>query len=185
MKSIKGTLLILVLSTLFTAVSSFAAVMPGATYYTKANIWYARPTKIPSTNYHVGTILPVGTKVDMISMSDDLIVFKDQKGIIYNIQFIPKFSGPSLMTYLNAYFSEDNILKSRTYKKMSKEEKANISMGAIAEGMSKEAVLMSYGVPPTHKTPSLESTPWTYWVNRFRTMVITFGTEDTVTVITR
>lgn len=184
MKSVKRTLLILGITTLFSAVS-FAAVMPGASYYTKANIWYASPLKIPSTNYHVGSILPVGTKVDMISISDALIVFKDQKGIIYNIQYISKFSGTSMMTYLNEYFSEKNILKSWGYKMMSKEDKANISMGSIAEGMSKKAVLMSYGVPPKHKTPSTDSSPWTYWTNRFRTKVITFGAKDTVTVISR
>lgn len=184
MRTIKATLLTLTLAALFTAVS-FAAVMPGASYYTKANIWYASPLKIPSTNYHVGSILPIGTKVDIREIKDDVIVFTDQNGIVYNIQFLPKFSGPSMMGYLNAYFSEDNILERKTYKKLSKEEKANIAMGTIAEGMSKEAVLMAYGVPPTHKTPSTDSSPWTYWQNRFRTLVITFGVEDTVTVITR
>ena len=184
MRTRRITAFIIVLTTLF-SVASWGAVEAGSSYFTKVNFWYENPLKMPSTNYHVGSILPIGTKVDVLKITDKLIVFRDQKGIVYNIQYIAKYSGPSQKDYLDACFSKEDVLKSKIYKNLSKEEKANITAGTIAEGMSKTAVLMAYGNPPTHKTPSTEKSPWTYWQNRFRTMVVTFGAEDTVTLIKR
>ena len=34
----------------------------GRDYYLKVNIWYERPNKIESTNYHKGAMLKVGKK---------------------------------------------------------------------------------------------------------------------------
>ena len=33
--------------------------------------------------------------------------------------------------------------------------------------MSDEIILMAYGYPPAHRTPSLEADEWVYWLNRF------------------
>ena len=38
-------------------------------YYTKCNIWFDKKDRIPSTNYHTGLILPVGTKVKITACS--------------------------------------------------------------------------------------------------------------------
>ncbi len=183
MKMIKATILILALAALFTTVAS-AVVVSGASYYTKVNMWFENPERIPSTNYHVGSMIPVGTKVDILKITKQEVMFRDQKGINYTIQHIAKFSGP-LPDYLDACFSAENILESEIYKKLSVTDKASVAAGTITEGMSKEAVLMAYGNPPTHRTPSITGNRWTYWENRFKTMVVTFGPEDTVTVIVR
>jgi len=50
------------------------------------------------------------------------------------------------------------------YSKFNGEEKENIKKGTIAEGMSKEAVLMAYGYPPSHRTAALASDEWAYWI---------------------
>ncbi len=181
MKMVKSMVLILMLATLFTTVSS-AAVMAGSSYYTKVNIWYETPERIPSTNYHVGSILPVGTKVDLLKVSDGKVVFRDSNGTTYTIEYLAKFTGP-VAGYLDKFFSAENVLKSEAYKKMSDKDKENIAAGNIIEGMSKEAVLMAYGNPPTHRTPSTSNNRWTYWVNRFKTMVVVFGADDMVSMI--
>ena len=50
--------------------------------------------------------------------------------------------------------------------------------GVVVEGMSKRAVLISVGIPPQHKTPTLDGKRWMYWVNRFRDKTICFGDND-------
>lgn len=68
-----------------------ASAQEGAnTLYTQANIWYEKPMKIPSTNYHVGGILPVGTKVTIDNLEDDEIKFTDANNITYRIQVVIK-----------------------------------------------------------------------------------------------
>jgi hypothetical protein len=40
--------------------------------------------------------------------------------------------------------------------------------------MTRDQVLMSLGYPPAHRTPSLSASTWTYWQNRWVTMVVAF-----------
>ena len=58
-------------SALFFAFPAMAAEeVSGKTFYTTANIWYERPVLIESTNYHKGTVLPIGTKVKIKEVFD-------------------------------------------------------------------------------------------------------------------
>lgn len=50
-----------------------------------------------------------------------------------------------------------------------------IRQGDLKNGMSKRAVLAAYGYPPAHATRSIEEDDWKYWVNRFKTQIISFG----------
>ena len=45
-------------------------------------------------------------------------------------------------------------------------------------GMPKNAVLISYGYPPEHATPSLDTNVWRYWVNKMKSKNICFDSED-------
>jgi hypothetical protein len=44
-------------------------------------------------------------------------------------------------------------------------------------------VVVSLGAPPTHRTPTLESNQWIYWLDRFRSRVLTFGVDGRLTDI--
>ena len=46
-------------------------------------------------------------------------------------------------------------------------ERELIHEGKVELGMSKEAVILSRGYPPKHRTMSLNSDTWRYWKNRF------------------
>ena len=149
----------------------------GKTFYTTANIWYENPAKIYSTNYHRGAIIPVGTKVTIKKVASDEIKFVDERGIGFTVIYLQKHSAPNttIWNYFDQYFSEENPMrKSGPFEKFSKNEKNNIKIGQIKEGMSKSAVLMSYGYPPTHRTPSLESDVWIYWSSRFMKITVYF-----------
>ena len=160
--------LVVVLVSLF-AFSALCAESPESkTFFTKVNIWYERPIKILSTNYHRGAILPVGSKVMIISLGDGKIRFNEEKTqTLFTIYHVPKYTNVSIRALFDRYFSEtDPMAKDGPFHKFTKMEQENIKKGTIAVGMSKDAVLMAYGYPPTHRTPSIKSDSWGYWLDR-------------------
>ena len=44
--------------------------------------------------------------------------------------------------------------------------RAAIYSGKVIPGMTREQVLIAVGYPPTHKTPSLDSSVWQHWQSR-------------------
>ena len=71
MSNVNKMMFLLLISALFLAFPAMAAEqVNGKTFYTTANIWYEEPDQIESTNYHIGAILPVGTKVKITEVSD-------------------------------------------------------------------------------------------------------------------
>ena len=53
-----------------------------------------------------------------------------------------------------------------------------IQQGKVKINMSKDAILVSYGYPPEHRTPELEKKMWLFWINRFQTKAIHFDEND-------
>jgi len=49
--------------------------------------------------------------------------------------------------------------------------------------MSREAVIISYGYPPAHQTPSLESNKWKYWKSRGTNFFVYFDKDGKVSKI--
>jgi hypothetical protein len=160
-------------------------VVEGKTFYTTANIWYEHPDKIFSTNYHTGAIIPIGTKVTIKEVRDKEIQFISEKEQTFKIIFLKKHSKPGMTVwdYFEQYFSEENPLREGgAFHKFSEDEKRNIKVGEIAMSMSRAAVLMAYGYPPSHRTPSLKSDVWIYWTSRFEQTTVHFK-DDKVTKI--
>lgn len=147
-------------------------------YYTRCNIWYEDPARIYSTNYHVGTIIPAGTAVDVVGVSErGGIMFNDDNGIQYTMTQVSKHSRIPFSRFFDRYFSESYPVE---LKKLSRAEEDAVKGGYIETGMSKDAVIASYGWPPTHETPGPEADIWKYWYNRFVTKLIYFGKDDKV-----
>lgn len=158
----------------------------GKTFYTLANIWYEKPNRIYSTNYHKGAMIEVGTKVTIKEVSANEIRFVDEKGLDYTIIFVQKHHpGITIWDYFDNHFSEKNPMAGGgAFQKFTAGEKKNIKAGVTKEGMSKAAVLMAYGYPPSHKTPSLKIDIWVYWDNRFVTKSVKFK-DDKVSDVRR
>ena len=57
---------------------------------------------------------------------------------------------------------------------MSATEIDAIKQGKVVVGMSKKAVIVSYGRPARHRTPDLDSDEWRYWMNKRKHKVICF-----------
>jgi hypothetical protein len=58
-----------------------------------------------------------------------------------------------------------------------------IEAGDVEPGMTRDQVLMSLGYPPAHRTPSLSAATWTYWQNRWVTMVVAFDGDRVSRVV--
>ena len=55
-----------------------------------------------------------------------------------------------------------------------------VKQGRVLPGMTKEGVLTAMGYPAQHRTPNLDMPEWTYWKNRFGTLVVIFGPDGRV-----
>ena len=168
------------LITLFAVLALNTAViaddsMEGKTAYTVVNIWYDHPMKILSTNYHAGAMLPMGTKVTIDEVNRKAITFTEESGATYRIRIHIKHNNIPAEKLVHRLFSaKDPKAKGGKFTKFSKKERNNIENGTIAMGMSKEAVIMAYGYPPTVRTHNIKQNSWTYWKNRWVTRVIRF-----------
>ena len=147
----------------------------GQEYFLKVNIRYEHPKKIYSTNYHKGARLKVGDKFKVTDVSGKKITFTDKKGIEYVIIHHRKHNPIDLTELFERYFSKTSVTASGgAFTKFTKKEQKNIRSGQIVKGMSKNAVLMSYGYPPSHRTPSLDGDDWVYWEHRWGSKIATF-----------
>jgi len=174
------------------AVPSFSAgksfKLANKPVYTQANIWLEKPTSMRSTNYHVGGIVSVGTKVK-ISLSGKKInvAVIDKKSVYegrsFTIKFIAKHNpDTTIEEYAKIYFSEKN--PSKAMEHFSKKEKNNVDEGTISAGMSKIAVFRAYGLPPSHRTPKyMMNRTWIYWISSFKKETVHFNKSGKVTKI--
>lgn len=149
------------------------ARVEGQVRYTTTNIWYERPTKILIL-FHAGAMLPVGTKITLGDMNSKAVRFTDESDTNFRI-YTRKYynlTGPKMVELL---FSKKNPLaKGGKFHKFSKMEQKQIKLGQIKKGMSKQAVIMAYGYPPTHVNPSIESDSWQLWKTRWNKLQVTF-----------
>jgi hypothetical protein len=154
----------------------YAESISGKTHYTRTNIWYENPNDILSTNYHRGAILPVGTKVSIHNIKNRRIQFTpDGSGQLFTLINVTKTSTITTEELFSKYFSTEPVgIGTGDYYQVTEADRENIKTGTIAIGMSKKAVLMAYGYPPTHKTPLLTSDIWYYWYARLHEVIVYF-----------
>lgn len=166
---------------LFLLAGASAASAEQGKYYSKINMWYEKPEKIMATNYHKGLMIPIGSEVDVLSSSGKKIEFLDKKtGVQFTIRLDRDYMNINETEFFNRYFSKDNILESAEYKSLSSMEKENVRNGTLAAGMSKKAVIMAYGYPPTHRTPSTEANLWYYWRSKMVHFPVQFKDDKLV-----
>ena len=146
-------------------------------YYTRTNMWFERPSNFLSVNFHRGKIIPAGTKVEVLKRGRSVIVFCNQdSGREYSYIHSTKHSRIKLRELFYRYFSKESVMAEEgAFSECTKGEQENIKQGTIDVGMSKDAVLMAYGYPPTHMTRELTSNSWTYWESRAGRIVVYFN----------
>ncbi len=139
-------------------------------YYTQHNFWFDRGKSL-TTNYQVGTLLPVNSKVQIRDMDGDelelLVVDMDIEINVINVEKYTKMSMEQI---------RDRMLKTTPVDltKFSKKGQENIEFGNLEVGMTKAEALISRGFPPTHATPSTKLNTWTYWRGKIDRVILQF-----------
>jgi hypothetical protein len=151
---------------------------PKGPRYTAYNIWIHRGV-LACINYKLGNrIIAAGTPVKGVKIVNkdgaQLIVFRiaesNQK---ISVSFTPRWHpDQTVKSFVKKMFTKKRF-EQRTRKLTSTEIKS-IKKGIVTEGMSKKAVLISYGPPPEHRTPSLAKDRWIYWLDKHRMKTICF-----------
>lgn len=159
-----------------------ASAQVGGMMYTAYNMWYEDPGNMSTINYKRGTMLPAGTMVKKIKLirensfpNHQYISFKSINGNkTFKVYFRTKIHpGKTLQDYRKLMFSSVNFREQSAG--MTEREINAILRGVLVTGMSRKAVIMSYGIPPQHQTPNLQSHTWRYWTSRMVTKDVCFG----------
>ncbi|MDQ7008244.1 MAG: hypothetical protein Q9Q40_13545 [Acidobacteriota bacterium] len=157
------------------------------TEYTQYNIWFEKPMKVYSTNYQRGTMLPAGSAVKDVKVIS--------RGSRKYVEFTVAESGLRIRVYWirkhDAYGSFEAFRKRLLGTKnfaalvdgLSAAEVAAIREGSIEPGMSKKAVLVSVGYPPSRATATLDLPSWRYWESRFDTIEVRFEGDIVASIL--
>ncbi|MCF6330680.1 MAG: hypothetical protein L3I99_03950 [Sulfurimonas sp.] len=155
--------------------------------YTKRNMFITKFGRygskfIETTNYGNGHMIPVNTKVKFKDVNNRQISFT-LDGNLVMLQNIPKYSGTTIEQMVNRYFSSKKVDLSKFTKLEREAITSNLLASKVVVGMSKEAVLVSRGYPPTHATMSPKSNAWKFWESKFDTRLIEFKDNKVVSII--
>jgi len=165
---------------------------PGEILYTTHNIWYGRRTNaLDALNYKSGSVLPAGTEVQLIKCgtrhkarvgrtSDAIPLYHiDFRPLNADVQkdfriFLNRTSYPNIT--IQQY--KDRLLSTKKFEDLvegfTEVEIQAIKEGIIVPGMSKEAVLVSFGHPSKANTPDLNSNIWVFWEGITKKFIVEF-----------
>ena len=150
--------------------------------YTNGNIWYEDPEDISSLNYQKGKILPFGTEIEPIEADSKSLTFRDKEtGQKYCINVDSSFM------MIPAEFYYKNLLTTKTKNEIIEGIQTSvvekISKGVIEEGMTRREVLLAYGFPVAHRTPSIKEDTWVYWTDKLSTLRVVFKGDKVVAIL--
>lgn len=155
---------------------------PKGPRYTAYNIWNHRGV-LACINYKLGErIIPAGTQVKGVK----IVKINRERLIVFRVAE----SNEKISVYFTSRWHPDHTIKSFAKKMFTKKpievrtrglnskEIQSIKKGIVTTGMSKQAVLISYGPPPEHRTPNLTKDRWIYWLNKHRMKTICFDETE-------
>jgi hypothetical protein len=150
--------------------------------YLKHNMWYEDPMAIDSLNIIKGKIIPVGSKVKFVESYSGYVLFKTMKdGKEYRI------NNDSVQTLLSDEVQFHRIFGYKNPLKSIVDNKKAVRLlqkGKVIEGMSREEVVMGYGLPPRAFTPPQSKITWIYFLdNQLKTRHVVFNKENKVIYI--
>ncbi|MHC1764928.1 MAG: hypothetical protein AB9869_11610 [Verrucomicrobiia bacterium] len=153
------------------------AVQKGQAFFTRFSFFY-EDLRHRTTNYRKGILVPVNTQVQFVKAKRNDIVVQLPNGKQLTIENVEPYSGENLDGIFSRTFSTEKTNLSG----FTEAERGAILAGEVKPGMRKSAVIVALGYPPKHQTPSLESSQWRYWQNRFNTFLVQFEKDQVVAV---
>ena len=146
--------------------------MNGTTRYLCCNLYYDK-TEVSDVAYQVGTKIPFGTRVHVERVRKDRVEFTPEGHPTITVEYKYGEKTTPFETYVERLLPETD--PRRDLRKVPAKRVTAIEQGVVEQGMTKAQVKMARGLPPAHRTPSLESPTWTYWNTRWDTMVVYFN----------
>ncbi|WP_155005920.1 hypothetical protein [Pelobacter seleniigenes] len=122
-------------------------------------------------------IIPAGSKIfitDIGRKSFEFTFGDRSKKIVF--EYHSKRMGMDTQAYIDLITSPDPV----SFEQLSELDKKGMAEGKVYKGMSKDGVLAAFGYPAAHRTASLDAPSWTYWTNRFGTVVVEFDDHGKV-----
>ena len=160
------------------AILAFAAASAASAadkLYTAYNIWFEQPTKVYSTNYQKGNILPAGSEVKDVKRSSGKLEFTDVNlDMRFTFEFVGKHHPGLTGEQWMARFLTTQDFAALSQGLTAAEIKA-IKAGEVKAGMSRKAVLLAGGYPPEVATASTKLDTWKYWRHRFGSYLVQFS----------
>lgn len=136
--------------------------------------------RLYSVNYQLKALIPRCSKVDILSLDAEVIIFKvEETGMTYNYYFHDSLT-ETPEKHAERYFGAQCDKTAETM--LSEEDIQGIKTGQAGVGMSKQGIIYALGYPPAHATPSLEGDVWKYWRNRFDTFNVEFQDDKVVNI---
>lgn len=146
--------------------------------YTQVNMWEEK-SRVYSTNYNRGMLIPVNSQIKIDSMSNKAIVFTLVKTSQQISLIIAKRSKVSTTQLAKQVFGTKPV----NLKAFSKSAKSAIKRGKLQKGMTKDEVLVSRGYPPATLTYSLKQNSWMYQQHRFKRMRVDFENNKVSNIV--
>jgi hypothetical protein len=167
--------------------------LTGQTRYLCCNLRY-EGSVITDNPYQVGTLIPVGTRVEIIEVRTDRVRFRPEGHP--EITLVEKYGRKELPfdQFVSRIFVETDPRtrlarsapprgKRRGQKAASPSRLELVEAGVVEPGMTRDEVIMTIGYPPAHRTPSLDQPEWHYWKNRWDQFTVVFEGDRVARVV--
>lgn len=165
------------------SLASPACALEKQKLYIAYNIWLHKGGNMKFINFKSGSeFIPAGTEVKEVEIveppsgtyEDPYVTFtrvdnKKKYAIHFERRYHPH---KSIEDYKEMTFTPKN--SSELTKGFTENELAAITKGTVVDGLSREAVLVSYGYPPEHRTNVQSDNTWTYWMSKRQQKRIAF-----------
>lgn len=151
--------------TLLTLLACTCAIAADDTniYYTQFS-FFVYKGHYNTTNYHVGTVVPINSRVKITDIDDDEMTIQllDKNNEEIEVNNAEKFSKKTMEQFKALMLDTKPV----NLASSSPEIQKAINACELKVGMTKREVLQAYGYPPGHQTPSLDADKWMYWQNK-------------------
>jgi tRNA A-37 threonylcarbamoyl transferase component Bud32 len=142
----------------------------GAERYTMVNL-HPRGDFLSTVNYQYAGLIPLCTRVRIDARSRNRLSFTVLRGGARYEYNYHRSAGSFDADIARVFGTTCNRGRARQLPAL---DQQGIRSGQALPGMTKDGVILAIGYPPPHRTPSLQSDAWRYWVGRSATMLVQF-----------
>lgn len=151
-----------------------------AQVYTAYNLWYKSPDELSPENIQQGKLLPFGTEVQIVSMTDSKIEFKAD-GQLFTLHYDQNSTMIPMEEFARQLFTTAVAVETAAGASPARFEK--MRRGVLEKGMTRKQVIIAYGPPSRIRTPNPLSDTWIYWADRVKSKRVVFKNDRVLTEI--